>query len=88
MNDLKSRRELIIFIERPAPVPPVPPVPPVRRHDIRPAAAVFAFGFTLVAVAAVLWAPLPRAQLMVSLVAAVAGLMTAMTAWFRSRPHG
>lgn len=82
MNDLKSGIELINFMERPA------SVPPARRHDIRPAAAVFAFGFTLVAVAAVLWAPLPRAQLMVSLVAAVAGLMTAMTAWFRSRPRG
>ncbi len=85
MNDLKSRRELIIFMERPA---PAPPAPPARRHDIRPAAAVFAFGFTLVAVAAVLWAPLPRAHLMVSLVVAVAGLLTAMTAWFRSRPRG
>jgi|SRR5712691_2701715 len=79
MTGLRNRRESIVFMQRPA------PVPPNRRWDIHPVAAAFAFAFTSVAAAAVLWAPLPRAYLMVYL---VLGMTAAPVVWFGSRTCG
>jgi hypothetical protein len=82
MIELGSGKEFIVFARRPG---SVPPVSPDRRWDIHPVAATFAFAFTSVAVAAVLWAPLPRAYLMVYL---VLGVTAALAAWFGSRTCG
>ena len=79
MAELESRRELIVFMQRPA------AVPPDRGWDIHPVAAAVAFAFTSVAAAAVLWAPLPRAYLMVYL---VLGVIAALVAWFGPRTCG
>jgi len=75
---LNNRRFLIILLKG---------TPSKHRPDFHWVAALFALTFTAVAMGVVLWAPLPRAHLMVSLAAGIAG-SAALAALAGSRPNG